>query len=268
MKIISWNVNGLRASIRKGFLDYLIEENPDIIGIQETKLQEKQVPEELDRELSKVDPDFEKRKVLDNYNIYWNYADKKGYSGVALFSKDNPISVSYNLGDPDLDNEGRLITADYGPFILMNVYFPNGQMNDERLDFKLRFYDKTFEVMQDYRGSGKNVIVCGDFNTAHKEIDLKNPKQNEKTSGFLPVERKWLDKLVDNGYIDTFRHFDQRPDQYTWWTYRFNAREKNVGWRIDYFFINKEFLPFLEDAFIRQDVYGSDHCPLGIATSR
>jgi len=250
MKIISWNVNGLRAVIKKNFLEYLENENPDILAIQETKLQESQIPDDI--------------SGLENYRIFWCFAERKGYSGVALFSKKEPKSVSYSIGEERFDSEGRVIIAEFSEFTLINCYFPNGQMNDVRLKFKLNFYDRMFDTMQEIKNSGKDLIICGDYNTAHKPIDLANPKENEKYSGFLPIERAWLDKLVENGWIDTFRHFDQRPEQYSWWTYRFGARKRNIGWRIDYFFMNKEFLPNVKNAFIQQKIMGSDHCPVGI----
>ncbi len=250
MKIISWNVNGLRAVLKKDFLEYIQTEKPDILAIQETKLQQEQIPVEIND--------------LEGYHKYWNFAERKGYSGVAIFTKTEPKNVEYSIGDADFDTEGRLILAEYNDFVLLNCYFPNGQMSDERLKYKLDYYDRMFTLMQALRAEGKNVIICGDFNTAHKEIDLANPKQNEKTSGFLPIERAWLDKIVEHGWVDTFRQFNTEPDQYSWWTYRFGARERNVGWRIDYFFTNKENMKNIQNAFIQQNVIGSDHCPLGV----
>ncbi|MFO7895423.1 MAG: exodeoxyribonuclease III [Candidatus Cloacimonadales bacterium] len=250
MKIISWNVNGLRAVVKKNFLQYLAEEEADIIGLQETKLQETQIPSEI--------------MELEGYHKYWNSAQKKGYSGVALFSKKEPLHVSFSLGEERFDAEGRTIIAEYQDFVLINCYFPNGQRDEERLQYKLDFYDRMLEVMNGFVAQGKNIVVCGDYNTAHKEIDLKNPQANSKLSGFLPIEREWLDKIVAEGYIDTFRVFHPEPEQYSWWTYRFGARKRNAGWRIDYFFINQDFLPQLQAAFIQQDVMGSDHCPVGV----
>ena len=248
MKIISWNVNGLRAIVKKNFLDYIKSEQPDILCIQETKLQEEQIPEEL--------------AELADYHQYWSFADKKGYSGTAVFSRSEPLSVETGLNDDD--PEGRTIIADYGKFVLINCYFPNGKMSDERLKYKLEFYDKMLEKMDDLVKADRNVIVCGDYNTAHKEIDLKNPKANEKDSGFLPIERAWLDKLVEHNYVDTFRHFDPSPDQYSWWSYRFGARKRNAGWRLDYFWVNDKYIDNLSSAFIQQSIMGSDHCPVGI----
>ncbi len=250
MKIISWNVNGLRAVLKKNFLEYLQQADPDILCIQETKLQEEQIPKEIHE--------------LDGYFKYWNFAEKKGYSGVAVFTKEKPISVEYSIGDELYDKEGRLLLLEFKDFSLINCYFPNGQMSDERLQYKLNFYDRMFDLMQKIRESGKNLIICGDFNTAHKEIDLANPKQNENTSGFLPIERSWLDKIVKAGWVDTFRFFNQEADQYSWWTYRFGARERNVGWRIDYFFTNEENIKNIKNAFIKQEITGSDHCPIGV----
>ena len=250
MKIISWNVNGLRAVLKKNFLEYLQQADPDILCIQETKLQEEQIPKEIHE--------------LDGYFKYWNFAEKKGYSGVAVFTKEKPISVEYSIGDELYDKEGRLLLLEFKDFSLINCYFPNGQMSDERLQYKLNFYNRMFDLMQKIRESGKNLIICGDFNTAHKEIDLANPKQNENTSGFLPIERAWLDKIVKAGWVDTFRFFNQEADQYSWWTYRFGARERNVGWRIDYFFTNEENIKNIKNAFIKQEITGSDHCPIGV----
>lgn len=236
--------------MNKGFMDYLKTENPDILGIQETKLQQDQIPVELAQQ--------------DDYKIYWSHARRKGYSGVALFTKTEPQNVSYSIGIDEFDDEGRVVRAEYPDFILYNVYFPNGQMNDDRLNYKLAFYDRFLLKMREDRETGKTVLVCGDYNTAHKEIDLANPKENEKYSGFLPIERAWLDKLVTDGWADTFRQFDQSPGRYSWWTYRMKARERNIGWRIDYFWIDEKSLPRLQNAFIQPDVTGSDHCPVGI----
>lgn len=250
MKIISWNVNGLRAVLKKNFLEYINNEKPDILAIQETKLQQEQIPNEINE--------------LEGYHKFWNFAAKKGYSGVALFTKLLPEKLEYSIGDPGFDTEGRLIIAHFADFILINCYFPNGKMSEERLQYKLDYYDRIFGLMQSLRACGKNLIVGGDFNTAHKEIDLAHPKQNEETSGFLPIERAWLDKIVQNGWVDTFRRFNQEPQQYSWWTYRIGSRERNVGWRIDYFFTNKENMKNIKNAFIQQQIMGSDHCPVGL----
>lgn len=244
----SWNVNGLRAIMSKDFIRRIEMEKPDIFGLQETKLQQHQIPEEISQ--------------LADYQSYWSYASRRGYSGTAIFTKPKILRVSYGFDTPEFDNEGRIIVAEYKSFILYNIYFPNGQMNDERLDYKLRFYDRCLQHMENSRKSKKMIIVTGDYNTAHKEIDLANPRENAKYSGFLPIERAWLDKLVEHGWVDSFRHFNNEPEQYTWWSYRAVARPRNIGWRIDYFFVDDKHLHQVIDAGIRQDVMGSDHCPI------
>jgi len=244
----SWNVNGLRAVLNKGFIEIIQREQPDILGIQETKLQEHQIPKELN--------------TLNEYLIYWSHSSRKGYSGTGLFTKLLPLNFSTGFGNPEFDCEGRIIIAEYFKFIYLNIYFPNGQKDDERLSYKLRFYDRCLEIMEEKRSLGKIILVGGDFNTAHHPIDLANPKENEKTSGFLPVERAWLDKIEEIGWIDTFRYFDKSPEQYTWWSYRTKARPRNVGWRLDYFWVNKEGIEHIKKAGIRQDIEGSDHCPV------
>ncbi len=250
MKIISWNVNGLRAVLKKDFLSFIDEYKPDILGIQETKLQQEQIPQEI----------FE----MKDYYKYWSFADRKGYSGVSIFTKNKPLEVRYDIGDSRFDGEGRIVQAEYENFILFNIYFPNGQKDDIRLQYKLDFYDQFLIHIENLRKQGKNIIAFGDYNTAHTEIDLANPKENSKYSGFLPIEREWLDKLIAHNYIDTFRHFNKSPEQYSWWSYRAGARPGNIGWRIDYCFVNDEFMPNIKQAFILQDVMGSDHCPVGI----
>ncbi len=250
MRLISWNVNGVRAVIRNGFMDWFEKENIDIICLQEVKANYSQVEKQLEN--------------VKDFNIDWNDAERPGYSGVATFSKVKPLNVRNGFGISEFDSEGRIILQEYDNFYLYNIYFPNGKKNEERLDYKMRFYDAYLDHVEQIRKKGKAVITCGDFNTAHKEIDLKNPKANADQSGFLPIEREWMDKLIAQGYVDTFRMINQEPDQYTWWTYRFNARKKNVGWRIDYFFIDREHAGMVKDAFILPQVMGSDHCPLGI----
>lgn len=250
MKIISWNVNGIRALINKGLFDWIKAESPDILCLQETKAEPEQVP-----------PHF---RNMPGYNIFWNSADQKGYSGVVTFTKDTPVNTKKGFGIEKFDKEGRIIINEFPSFILFNIYFPNGKKNKERLDYKLDFYDTFLGYADNLKAEGKNIVVCGDFNTAHKEIDLARPKENEKISGFLPVERAWIDTFLDHGYIDTFRHFNKEPNQYSWWDIKTKARERNVGWRIDYFFVNKEFMPHVKKAFIMKDVTGSDHCPVGI----
>jgi len=250
MRILSWNVNGIRAVEKKGFIDWFKKESPDILCIQETKAMPEQVSPQL--------------RNFPGYNIYWSSAERKGYSGVVTYSKEKPLDVNRGFGLDKFDNEGRILISDYKDFILFNIYFPNGKKNQERLDYKLDFYNTFLDYADNLKSMGKNIVVCGDFNTAHKEIDLARPKENERISGFLPIERAWIDTLIEHGYIDTFRYFNQEMDQYSWWDFKTRARERNVGWRIDYFFINKEFLPHLKNAFILQNVMGSDHCPVGI----
>jgi exodeoxyribonuclease-3 len=243
-------VNGLRAVLNKGFVATVQREKPDILGIQETKLHEHQIPSEISE--------------LSGYLKYWSHAQRKGYSGTALFTRLLPQSYSSEFGVDEFDCEGRINIAEYDRFILFNIYFPNGQMNDERLAYKLRFYDRCLELMEEKRQTGKIVLVAGDYNTAHKPIDLANPKENEKSSGFLPIERAWLDKLVEYGWVDTFREFDASQHQYSWWSYRSFARPRNIGWRIDYFWVNQEAISYVSGAGIRQDIEGSDHCPVWV----
>lgn len=250
MKLILWNVNGIRAADRKGLFQWFQKESPDVLCLQEIKALPEQVPPHL--------------RNTPGYHIYINSAEQKGYSGVATFTKKQPIRVKKGFGIEKFDREGRVLITEFSSFVLFNVYFPNGKKDDERLEYKLDFYDTFLSYADNLKAEGKNIVVCGDFNTAHKEIDLAHPKENEKYSGFLPVERAWIDTFIDHGYVDTFRHFVKELDQYSWWAYRTNARERNIGWRIDYFFVNKEFLPNLKNAFIMQDVMGSDHCPVGI----
>lgn len=250
IKILSWNVNGIRGVQKHGFLEWLNKESPDILCVQETKAQ----PEQLGKDL--LEPE--------GYYTYWNYRERKGYSGVATFTKDKPIGVEYNFATLKSDSEGRVIITKYEEFTLMNVYFPNGKKDKERLNYKMEFYESFLEFVRPLKDKNEKIVVCGDVNTAHKEIDLARPKANEKISGFLPIEREWIDRFVENGFIDTFRYFNKEPEQYTWWDQKTRARERNVGWRIDYFFISENLLPYLAEAFIMPDVIGSDHCPIGI----
>lgn len=248
MKIFSWNVNGLRAVAKKNFFEWISEESPDVLFLQETKLQDDTLPPEL--------------RNIEGYHSYFSHAEKKGYSGTAVYAKNEPDEVIFKLGVDEFDTEGRLIQVNYGRTAMFNIYFPNGQMSEERLDFKLRYYDAALERFEKLRKAGFNVLISGDFNTAHNEIDLKNAKANEKYSGFLRIERDWLDRLVATGYTDTFRALYPDKVQYSWWSYRFNARKNNTGWRIDYHFVNKEFFPKVKDSYIMNDVFGSDHCPV------
>lgn len=250
IRIFSWNVNGLRAIHKKGFIKWFLREKPDILCIQETKATKEQLPRSL--------------KTIEGYYSYFCEAQKKGYSGVAIYTKIKPKKVEYGFGISKFDNEGRILIADYKDFILLNIYFPNGKMSAERLAYKLEFYDTLLNYANKLKEGDKNVIICGDLNTAHKEIDIARPKANEKISGFLPEERAWIDKFLSKGYIDTFRMFNKNPDQYTWWSYRSRARQRNVGWRLDYFFVNEEFKDNVQSSYILSDVTGSDHCPVGL----
>jgi exodeoxyribonuclease-3 len=250
MRIVSWNVNGIRACAQKGLLEWMADSNADVICLQETKAR----PEQLDDDLLHP-PD---------YQAYWNSATRAGYSGVVTYTRLVPRQVVYGLGDGWHDDEGRVIRTDFAGLTVFNIYFPNGQRDAERLAYKLSFYDHFLAVAEELRGAGHRLVISGDFNTAHKEIDLANPQENSDRSGFLPLERAWLDRFVAHGYVDTFREFSREPDQYTWWTYRFGARRRNIGWRIDYHFISAELRPYLTAATIHPEVMGSDHCPVGI----
>ena len=249
VRILCWNVNGIRAVSKKGFPEWLHRESPDILCVEEIKAQ----PEQLGKDL----------REPEGYHVYWNWAEKKGYSGVAIFSKDKPTRLQYGFGVRRFDDEGRLIIAEYPGFILFNTYFPNGKLSKERLDYKMDFYEAFLEFIDPLLKEDKRLVVCGDFNTAHYEIDLARPKENAKVSGFLPMERAWIDKFVDHGFIDTFRHFNKEPGQYTLWDLKTRARERNVGWRIDYIFISANLIDALSSASIMPDVMGSDHCPIG-----
>jgi exodeoxyribonuclease-3 len=249
-KLLCWNVNGIRAVRGKGFLDWFYKESPDILCLQETKAH-----------LDQLDADL---KEPDGYHTYWNYPERKGYSGVAIFTREEPLNIRYDMGETELVLEGRVIVAEYPEFTLMNIYFPNGKKDQERLDYKMTFYDVFLQHADTLKEAGRKLVVCGDLNTAHNEIDLARPKENSKISGFLPEERAWMDRFVAHGYIDTFRHFNKEPNQYTWWDLKSGARERNVGWRLDYFFVSENLLPSVARASIMPDVMGSDHCPVGI----
>ena len=251
MRLLSWNVNGFRAVSQKPEWEWFQRCKGDIIGLQETKATPEQIPDE--------------HRQPQGYHSTWLAATKKkGYSGTAVFSRQKPLAVSCELPDPAWRGEGRLIHLELPQFHFFNVYFPNGQQSDDRLKYKMGYY-KAFLAHAEELRKDKSIVVCGDFNTAHRSLDLARPKQNEGTSGFLPVEREWLDTFTAHGYVDTFRlvHGDV-PDWYSWWSYRFGARQKNVGWRIDYFFVSEELREAVRDAWIEREVSGSDHCPVGL----
>ncbi len=256
MKIISWNVNGLRANIKKGGFDWFINENPDIYCLQETKARPEQLPEGIIKSIE--------------YSAFFDFPkEKKGYSGVAIFVKSTLakkiLKVENGLGNEKYDKEGRFLAIHFKDFLLINCYFPNGGGGPERLKFKLEYYQEFLKYLKKNRKKYHKIVFCGDVNTAHQEIDLARPKENEKNTGFLPEERAWIDELMTNGYTDTFRYFN--PDKisaYTYWDMKTFARERNVGWRIDYFFVSKEFLPKIKKASILKDIHGSDHCPIAL----
>lgn len=283
LKLSSWNINGIRASVKKeqGILSYLNGFSPDVVGVQEVKADMSQIPTML--------------LELPGYKTYFNTGEVKGYSGVGLITKREPLGIQTSIGVPEFDREGRFIAADFGDFVLANVYFPNGgqwpqqwpldlewpQYSDwrdwlnrpewpdwlGRLKFKMAFYECFRQWAKGVVGGGKHLVVCGDVNTAHKEIDLARPKNNERTTGFLPGEREWISKFLDDGFVDSFRAFNQEGDNYSWWDMKTRARDRNVGWRLDYFFVDRAFLGKVKGASIEKDVMGSDHCPVSITVS-
>ena len=249
-RILSWNVNGIRAIHRKGFRDWFDDERPDMLCLQETKASRDQLPAEL--------------TDIDGYHAYFSSAEKKGYSGVALYTRDKPETIEHGFGVERFDSEGRILIATYPGFTLYSIYFPNGKASAERLTYKMGFYDAFLEHAEARRKRGESIIVCGDVNTAHTADDLARPKENETSSGFLPEERAWIDSLLAHGYIDTFRMFTEDSGNYSWWDYKSRARERNVGWRLDYFFVSEDLKDAVTNAFILTAVTGSDHCPVGI----
>ncbi len=255
IKLISWNVNGVRAVLKKGFLDWLEQENPDILCLQESKAHKEQLDEKL------LHPN--------GYTTFWHSpTHKKGYSGTAIFTKHKPLKVSCGIGaeagGQEFDDEGRTLVMEFKDFTLFNVYFPNGKAREERLNFKMGFYEAFQKRVEKEVQEGKKVLICGDVNTAHFPIDLARPKDNEDISGFLPIERAWMDRLVTAGFCDTLRIFNHEADIYTWWSMRSGARQRNVGWRIDYFFCSENLKPQIKSAFVMPEVQGSDHCPIGV----
>jgi len=249
MRLVSWNVNGIRAVAQKGFAESLFSFDADIVCLQEIKAQEDQIPLEI--------------REIPGYTAYFHSADRKGYSGTAVYTRKAPVSVSYGLGEDRFDHEGRTIELDFGDFILYNIYFPNGGQGQERVDFKLAFYDCFLEKVGRQMDEGRSIIVCGDVNTAHREIDLSNPSANAKISGFLPEERAYMDLFEQRGLVDTYRLlYPDKKEMYTWWSYKTFARSRNVGWRIDYFFTDEELSERVVDSGMLSDIQGSDHCPI------
>jgi len=255
MRFISWNVNGLRAVLKKGLISFIKSYNPDILGIQETKLGKSQIPKILD--------------LLKDYEKAWNFANKKGYSGTAVFYKKDlkPVHIKTEFEHENLSKEGRIIEIQFQNFTFFNIYFPNGQANEIRLKYKLDFYNKSLDYFKKLRGKKKKLIIAGDFNTAHRNRDIFAPQNYFNRSGFLPIEREWINNLIKAGFLDSFRLFNNKSNQFTWWPYWNNARKNNRGWRIDYFFISKELSRNILNSYILNDVYGSDHCPIGLETS-
>ena len=252
MKSISWNVNGLRAAVNKGFDDFFKKENADIFCIQETKMQEDQLDENI-------------KGIFKEYNSYWNSAEKKGYSGTAIFTKKKPMNVTYGIGIEEHDKEGRVITLEFENFFMVNCYTPNAKRELERLDYRMVWEDEFRKYLLKLNES-KPVVMCGDLNVAHEEIDLKNPKTNRRNAGFTDEERGKMTELLNAGFTDTFRYlYPDKPDMYTWWSYMFKAREKNAGWRIDYFIVSKSIENKIKESYIYSEIMGSDHCPVGLA---
>ena len=251
MKLVSWNVNGLRAVITKGFEEFFKEINADIFCIQETKMQEEQIDDKI-------------KEIFKEYNCYWNSAEKKGYSGTAVFSKVKPINVTYGIGIEEHDKEGRVITLEFEKFYLVNCYTPNSKRELERLDYRMIWEDEFRKYLLKLNET-KPVVMCGDLNVAHEEIDLKNPKTNRRNAGFTDEERNKMTELLNSGFTDTFRYlYPDKTGMYSWWSYMFKAREKNAGWRIDYFIVSKSVEERIKESYIFSDVMGSDHCPVGL----
>ena len=248
MKIITWNVNGLRAALKKGVLPWILEQDADTVCLQETRV----LP---DSQLTEAERD------IPGYETIWNPAEKKGYSGTSTWTKRDALEVNLGFGNSHFDVEGRVIRTKHPNFYLYNIYFPNGQRGHERVEYKLEFYETLLGTCDELHAKGESIIITGDFNTAHNEIDLKNHKSNHKTSGFLPEERAMVDKFMAHGFVDPFRELYPEKEQYSWWSYRAAARTRNVGWRIDYFLISENLLPRVQDVIIHDDALGSDHCP-------
>jgi exodeoxyribonuclease-3 len=250
MKIMTWNINGYRAAHGKGALEWAVAQSPDVLCLQEIKAR----PEQL----------TEQQRCLPGYQAIWNPAERPGYSGVATFHRDEPLEVTSGLGEARFDVEGRVIRTRHPGFLLYNIYFPNGQRGQERVDYKLDFYALLLEQCNALHARGESIVITGDFNTAHRPIDLKNPKENETTSGFLPEERAWIDTYLEHGFVDVFRQLYPEREQYTWWTYRFNARQRGIGWRLDYYLVSEALAGRVRDVIVHDQVAGSDHCPVEI----
>jgi exodeoxyribonuclease-3 len=249
MNIVTWNVNGVRAALKKGAGDWWNSHDLDVLCLQEIKA----MPEQLTTA---------QLESFDGFEHIWNPAKRKGYSGVATFSKVQPTEIQLGLGQEHFDIEGRVIQTRFNDFVLFNIYFPNGQRGHERLQYKLDFYAHLLDLCDQMHAAGERIILTGDFNTSHQPIDLKNPSQNLKTSGFMPIERAWIDKYLEHGFVDIYRQLYPEREEYTWWTYRVNARARNVGWRLDYFLISEPLVDQVEDVVILNEVMGSDHCPV------
>jgi exodeoxyribonuclease-3 len=250
IKLACWNVNGLRSIAKKGFFEWMAASNADLVCIQEAKISEEHISENL--------------RNPPGYSSFFSCAERKGYSGVAIYTKQKPISVVHKMGIKKFDAEGRYVRADFEDFSLLSIYYPNGKASPERLQYKMDFYEAFLKHVNKLRKEGRRLVICGDFNTAHKEIDLARPKENVEVSGFRPEERAWMDKFVARGYVDSLRHFDSSPHRYTWWSLRTAARDRNVGWRIDYFFVSDDLKDNLAAADIHSEVMGSDHCPISL----
>lgn len=251
-KIVSWNVNGIRAAARKGLLEYLAGVQPEVLCLQETKADRSQLGDEL------ISPP--------GYFSFWSSAERKGYSGVAVYSREKPLSVDV-MNEPRFDCEGRVLLLEYPRYILITAYFPNSQDGGKRLDYKLDFAESMHSLCNRLVGEGRDIVLCGDFNVAHRPIDLENPLANEHNAGYLPEERAWMDRFTADGYLDTFRMYHPEPKRYSWWSYRFNSRARNIGWRIDYHCVNERLRDAVVEAEIHPDVLGSDHCPISLTLS-
>jgi exodeoxyribonuclease-3 len=253
MKLISYNVNGIRSALNKGFAEWLSVENPDVIGLQEIKASEQDLDASIFRDLG--------------YELYWYPAVKKGYSGVGIFTKVKPKSIKYGMGLDKYDDEGRVLQVNFEDFSFISAYFPSGTTGDDRQRFKYEFLDDVFGYIQELKKEFPNLILSGDYNICHKPIDIHNPISNKNSSGFLPEERAWMDKFTESGFIDSFRHFNPNPHQYTWWSYRANSRSKNLGWRIDYHMVTNDLQNRLKSAVILPHIIHSDHCPISLELS-